>query len=97
MLKGLALDQYYTNNLSRKSISEACESLRTFFEGAGYHRRNLDRWNATTLATVTADNPDKSIYENVQELINNLRKLQYGLTPALRSVEFLHNKIVTAY
>ena len=65
MLKGLALDQYYTNNLLRKSISEVYESLCTFFEGAGYYRRNLNRWNTTTLATVTADNPDKLIYKNV--------------------------------
>ena len=75
MLKGLALDQYYTNNLSGKTLEEACTSLRTFFEGPGYYRRNLDKWNSTTLATVTAANPEKSTYKNVQELINDLYKL----------------------
>jgi hypothetical protein len=96
MLKGLALDQYYTNNLSGKTLKEACNSLWTFFEGPGYHYHNLDKWNITTLATITAENPEKSIYKNVQELINTLYKLQYRLTPALQSIEFLHNKIVTA-
>ena len=42
MLKRLALDQYYTNNLSNKTLEEVGNSLRTFFEGPGYHRRNLD-------------------------------------------------------
>ena len=34
--------------------------------------------------------------ESVQLLINKLRQLQYGLTPALRNTEFLYNKLVTA-
>ena len=42
MLKGLALDQYYTNNLSGKLLSDVCLSLRNFFEGPRYFRRNLD-------------------------------------------------------
>ena len=75
MLKGLALDQYYTNNLSKRTLDDACNSLKVFFEGPGYYRRNLDEWNSTTLATVTAKNPDKTTYQNVQELINTLRKL----------------------
>jgi hypothetical protein len=48
------------------------------------------------LSTVTAENPTKSTYKSVQELVNTLRKLQYGITPALQTIEFLHNKIVTA-
>jgi hypothetical protein len=75
MLKGLALDQYYTNNLSSRTLDDACNSLKVFFEGLGYHRRNLDEWNSTTLATVIAKNLGKTTYENVQELINTLRKL----------------------
>ena len=48
------------------------------------------------MITITSQNPGKSTYENVQVLVNTLRKLQYGLTPALRSTEFLQDKIVTA-
>ena len=65
ILKGLALDQYYTNNLSSKSIREVYNSLHTFFEGPGFHCRNLNKWNTTTLATITTENPRKSTYENV--------------------------------
>ena len=96
MLKGLAQDHFYNNQLSQRPYKEVCTNLRNFFEGPGYHRRNLDQWNATTLASIIAENPQKSTYENVQLLINTLRQLQYGLTQGLRSIEFLHNKLVTA-
>jgi hypothetical protein len=43
MLKGLALDQYYTNNLSDKTLKEAYNSLCNFFKGPGYYRRNLNK------------------------------------------------------
>ncbi len=96
MLKGLAQDHFYNNQLSHRTYKEACTNIRNFFKGPGYHRHNLDKWNATTLASMTSENPDKSTYEVVQLLINTLRQLQYGLSPALRSIEFLHNKLVTA-
>jgi hypothetical protein len=96
MLKGLAQDHFYNNQLSQRTYEEVCTNLKNFFEGPGYHRRNLDKWNSTTLTSITAENPQKSTYESVQLLINTLRQLQYGLQPALRSTEFLHNKIVTA-
>ena len=66
---------YYTNNLSSRTLNEAYTSLKVFFEGLGYYRRNLDEWNSTTLATIIAKNLSKTTYENVQELINTLRKL----------------------
>jgi hypothetical protein len=96
MLKGLAQDHFYNNQLSSRTYEEACTNIRSFFEGPGFHRRNLDKWNATTLATMTAKDPEKTTFELVQMLINDLRKLQYGLAPALRSTEFLHNKIITS-
>ncbi len=65
MLKGLALDHFYNALLSQRTYQEACDNIRGFFKGPGYHRRNLDQWNAITLALVTAKNPDKSTYENV--------------------------------
>jgi hypothetical protein len=96
MLKGLAQDHFYNNQLSSHTLKEACTNLRNFFEGPGYHRRNLDEWNSITLASTIVKNPEKTTYENVQLLINKLRQLQYGLPPALRNTEFLHNKLVTA-
>ena len=41
MLKGLALSYYYSCNLSTKSFEIACESMRNFFEGPEYYRKNL--------------------------------------------------------
>ena len=98
MLKGLAQDHYYNSQLSIRSFGDACTNIRSFFEVPTYHRRNLDEWNNTDLASITAkdENYKKPIYENVQLLINKLRQLQYCLSPALRTDEFLHNKIVTA-
>src|SRR5450432_2959538 len=96
MLKGLALDHFYNNQLSSLTYEEACNSTRNFFEGPGYQRRNLDKWNSISLSSIATANPDKSTYENVQTLINTLRQLQYGLAPTLRNVDFLHNKIVSA-
>jgi hypothetical protein len=96
MLKGLAQDHFYNNKLLQRTYDEACTNIRSFFKKPDYHRSNLDKWNATTLASTTAENPEKSMYENVQLLINTLRQLQYGLSPALRSTEFLYNKLVIA-
>jgi hypothetical protein len=71
-------------------------SIRNFFEGPTYLRCNLTKWNTTNLTTITEENPDKSIYENVQQLINTLYELQYRLEPDLQTTTFLHNKIITS-
>ena len=42
MLKGLALDHFYNNQLSKRPLEEARKNLCNFFKGPGYHRRNLD-------------------------------------------------------
>jgi hypothetical protein len=97
MLKGLALDHFYNNQLSRLTYKEACNSIQNFFEGLRYQRRNFDKWNSISLSSITAENPNKSVYENVQMLINTLRQLQYSLVPTLCSTDFLHNKIVSSY
>ena len=96
MLKGLAQDHFYNSKLSNRTFEDACTNIRNFFKGPGFHRRNLDKWNSITLATIATENPGKSTYEVAQLLINELRLLQYGLSPALRSDEFLYNKIVTS-
>ena len=96
MLKGLAEDHFNNNKLSKLLFNKACANIHNFFEGPNYHWQNLDKQNNTTLFLISTKNPDKTIYKNVQLLINKLRELQYGLAPALRNNEFLHSKIVTA-
>ncbi len=95
ILKGLAEDHFNNNKLSELPFNKACANIYNFFERPNYYRQNLDEWNNTTLFSISTKNPNKTIYENVQLLINKLCELQYSLTPALRNTEFLHNKIVT--
>jgi hypothetical protein len=42
MLKGLALDYFYNNEMSKQPFDYVYIHLRGFFEGPGYQRRNLD-------------------------------------------------------
>jgi len=99
MLRGLALDHYYTNLKSNPlsvSFDKLCESTRNYFEGSEYKRDILTQWNALKLRTVIDKNTEKSTIECLQILIKDLRHLQYGLDGALRTDEFLHNKLITA-
>ena len=96
MLKGIALDHFFTNQLDSRSLKEACKHIRNAFEGSGYTQRNLDEWNSITLATVMAKNPKKSTLENLRDLVNQLRNLQYGLETNLQDNSFFRNKLVTA-
>ena len=65
MLKGLTLDHFYSNQLLRLTYEEAYNSTYNFFKGLGYQCRNLDKWNSISLSSITAENPNKSVYENV--------------------------------
>jgi hypothetical protein len=66
MLRGLALDYYYTNFKSNPfsvSFDKLCESTRNYFEGSEYKRDILTQWNALKLRTVIDKNTEKSIIE----------------------------------
>ncbi|RKF79300.1 hypothetical protein GcM1_203012 [Golovinomyces cichoracearum] len=88
MLKGLALDIYYMNELSNMSFQNAIEHLRNYFQGPEFHRKNLSEWNSITLKTVIVENPDKSIGECLLLPIKTLRKLQHGLREAQQTIEY---------
>ncbi|RKF74206.1 hypothetical protein GcM1_240023 [Golovinomyces cichoracearum] len=96
LLKGLALDIYFMNELSNISFQNAIEHLRNYFQGPEFHRKNLSEWNITTLKTFIAKNPEKSIGECLLLLIKTLRKLQHGFREALQTIDYLHDKLVTA-
>jgi hypothetical protein len=72
MLKGIALDHYYNNMLSQCSYQDVCSSFCTFFEGPGYHQRNLDQWNQVTLSTIMTENQGKTLLEGIQLLLSKL-------------------------
>ena len=99
MLRGLALDHYYTNlksNPLSAPFDKLCEATRNYFEGPEYKRNILTQWNATKLRTVMDKNTEKSTIECLQILIKDLRHLQHGLDIKLRTDDFLHNKLITA-
>ncbi|KAI0994324.1 hypothetical protein K3495_g13858, partial [Podosphaera aphanis] len=96
MLKGLALDIYYMNELSNMSFQNAIAHLRNYFQGPEFQRKNLSEWNSITLKTVMAANPEKSTSDCLMLLIQDLGKLQHGFREALQTVEYLHDKLVTA-
>ncbi|KAI0995466.1 hypothetical protein K3495_g12711 [Podosphaera aphanis] len=79
MLKGLALDIYYINELSSMISTQ-----------------NLSEWNSINLKTVIVANPGKSISDYLLLLVQEVTKLQHGLREALQTVEYLHDKLVTA-
>jgi hypothetical protein len=48
-----------------------------------------------TWSSISEKHTGKSTFEIIQLIVNELRELQYSLTPALRTTEFLYNKIIT--
>ena len=101
MLKGLALDHYYSNisaNGTPNNLAMVCEAMRAYFEGAEHKRSLLNRWDETTLKAAMSNpkNEGKSMKECLMLMIKELRHLQHGLDPELRTDRFIHNKIINA-
>ena len=65
MLKGLAQDYFYNNQLSQQTFINAYTNLQTFFKGLGYYYQNLNKWNIIILAFIIKKDPKKSTYKNV--------------------------------
>ena len=96
MLKGLAQAHYYNSSLSTKPFDYVRTHMRTYFEGPEYYRKNLTEWNAISLDGVRNENPDKSILQCLQLLIDKLCTLQYAIDIEFRTPRMLANKLVTA-
>ena len=100
MLRGLALDHYYTNLKSNPlgvPFNKLCKVTRNYFKGPEYKRNILTQWNTTKLQTIIKKNPKKSTTECLQILIKDLQYLQHGLNAKLQTDDFLYNKLITAY
>ena len=96
ILKGLAQAHYYNCSLSSKSFDGACAHIRNFFEGPEYYRKNLTEWNAITLQGFMNENPEKSVGQCFQLLIDKLCKHQKAIDIELRTPRILTNKVATA-
>ena len=102
MLRDIALDHYYDNfdsNQQPKPLNKLCSAFRNYFEGPEYRRRRLALWESLTIETIIKKpkNNDKSTYECLRLLISELRILQHGLDPELRTEKLLRNKLISAY
>ena len=97
MLKGLALDFFYSNNtINKSSFQDICSAIQTYFEGPKYKRGVLAHWNATSLKSIIDKSKGKSTADCLQLLLNELRHLQHGLEINLRTDAFIHNKLIVA-
>ena len=78
MLRGLALNHYYTNLKSNPlgvPFNKLYEAIRNYFKGPKYKRNILTQWNATKLRTVIDKNTKKLTIECLQILIKDLHYL----------------------
>ena len=99
MLRGLALDHYYTNLKSNSlgvPFDKLCEAIYNYFKGLEYKRDILTQWNATKLWTVIDKNTKKLTIECLQILIKDLQYLQHSFDIKFQTDDFLHNKLITA-
>ncbi|KHJ32401.1 hypothetical protein EV44_g3490 [Erysiphe necator] len=96
MLRGLALDYYYTNIATHRiaSFDQVCDATRKYFEGPEFKRNALSLWNALSFKSVMETDPGKSAQDCLQILVKELGHLQHGLDSELRTNKFLHNKII---
>ena len=99
MLRGLALNHYYTNLKSNPlgvPFNKLCKAICNYFKGLEYKCNMLTQWNMTKLWTVIDKNTKKLTIECLQILIKDLWYLQHGLNAKLQTDDFLHNKLITA-
>ena len=99
MLRGLALDYYYTNLKSNPfgiPFDKLCETTYNYFEGPEYRHDILTQWNAIKLWTVINKNTKKSTIKCLQILIKDLWYLQHSLDIKLQTDDFLYNKLIIA-
>src|SRR5467141_3094068 len=97
MLKGLALDYYYSSCRGRyATMSDFYRAIEAYFESDDSKRTVLSQWNNTTLQSIIEKSPGKSTTENLQILIKDLRHMQKGLDIELQSDRVLYNKIINA-
>ena len=75
MLRGLALDHYYTNFKSNPlgvPFDKLYKTTYNYFKGPEYKCNILTQWNVTKLRTVINKNTEKSITKCLQILIKDL-------------------------
>ena len=75
MLRGLALNHYYTNLKSNPlsiPFNKLYKATRNYFKGPEYKHDIFTQWNAIKLQTVIDKNTEKLITKCLQILIKDL-------------------------
>jgi hypothetical protein len=101
MLRGPALDYYFTNMrhcTQTTPFEEMCTVTKQYFEGPEYVRGIVAQWNRVSLDDIInrSKNTGKLVAEYFQILLTELRHLRQGLPSELRTDKLLHIKIVQA-
>ena len=95
MLKGAAL-KHYIGQTHQSTVGIARDVLIKYFEGPQYQSRNLSVWNNTDMASVAAKYPEKSTYEHLKLLVDELTDLQSGLPAQLQNSHFFRDRLMKA-
>lgn len=101
MLKGLALDYYYSN-ISISGVANnfdgICYYMMTYFEGPEHKRGIMAKWNGITFKSVISrpENEGKSMEDCLQLLIKELRHLQHSLDFEYRTEKAIRDKLISA-
>ena len=100
MLKGLALDYFYSNLEDQEHLSfdDVCKSIQNHFEGEEYQRTIQTKWESTNLLSIIkkTEGEGKSTEDCLYLLIKELTHLKHGLDPEFRTDKNFRNKLITA-
>lgn len=97
MLKGRA-HQFYYDHLAERNLSfdDMIRRTKDFFHTAENQQLYLQEWRSTTLQNVIVQNPDKSLPQNLEHLIDKLQKIQRGLSTDYQGDYNLRDQLVSA-
>ncbi|POS82415.1 hypothetical protein EPUL_006188 [Erysiphe pulchra] len=71
-------------------------SIRNNFERESYKRFVQQQWKKVNISSVIEENPDKSMSEHLETLIETLQDLQLGLDSKYRDDDYLQDKLIQA-
>ncbi|POS87205.1 hypothetical protein EPUL_003334 [Erysiphe pulchra] len=99
MLKSRALVFFYRTLLPKitteMTFHQVITSIRNNFEGESYKRLVQQQWRKVSLSSVIEENPDKSMSEHLETLIETPQDLQLGLDSKYRD-DHLRDKLIQA-
>ncbi|RKF62773.1 putative glycosyl [Golovinomyces cichoracearum] len=97
MLKGNAR-KYYYHRISKPKLGHegSTKRLREHFEMEARRQDHLTQWHDLSLQVIVHDNPEKSLMECFEMLLDKLHKLQGGLSEKMRNDESARDRLQVA-